>query len=172
MSQHLPDHLDPWRFTDLGKRISGSYPLVSMPRLRECLADTRGEVGFTLEFFHDEQHRACVRGKVEATLLLQCQRCLEVMPRPVQSSVSLAFVESIEEAEILPDTLDPALVEDGLVGLRDLIEDELLLALPQIPMHPAGTCSSQGGAEASLEGSEAVRENPFAVLAELKLNDK
>jgi uncharacterized protein len=172
MSQHLPDHFDPWRFTDLGKRISGSYPLESLPRLRESLVDTQGEVGFTLVFFRGEQHRACVRGKVEATLVLQCQRCLEAMPWPVQSSVSLAFVEGIDEAEILPDALDPVVVEDGLVRLRDLVEDELLLALPQVPMHPLGACGSQVGAETSPRGIEPVRESPFAVLSELKRNDK
>jgi len=166
----LPDHLDPWRFTDLGKRISGSYPLASLPRLRECLADTQGEVDFRLEFFNDERHRACAHGVVEATLVLLCQRCLDVMPWSVRSSLSLTFVEGIDEAELLPDSLDPVLVENAQVNLRDLIEDELLLALPQVAMHPMGECTSRMDEQASA-GDESGRRNPFAVLAELKRND-
>ena len=171
MSQHLPDHLDPWRFTDLGKRISGSYLLASLTRLRECLADPEGEVRFNLEFFHDERHRACVRGVIEATLALQCQRCLEIMAWPVHADVSLTFVESIDEAERLPETLDPILVENGQIILRDLIEDELLLALPQVAMHPIGGCKSRVE-EQPLVDDASVHANPFAVLAELKRNDK
>ena len=172
MSQHLPDHLDPWRFADLGKRISGSYPLASLPRLSECLTDTRGEASFSLEFFRDEQHRAGLRGIVEAVLIVQCQRCLEAMPWSVRSDVALAFVEGLDEAERLPDALDPVLVENGRVELRDLIEDELLLALPQVAMHPTGTCVSQHAAEQIQGDSEPERKNPFAVLAELKHSDK
>ena len=172
MSHHLPDHLDPWRFTDLGKHISGVYPLANMPRLRECLEDTQGEARFSLEFFRDQQLRACVRGQVEATLILPCQRCLKAIWWPVQSNVSLAFVEGIDEAEMLPDTLDPVLVENGLVRLRDLIEDELLLALPQVAMHPAGACATQVSAKQTSGEDNAESKSPFAVLAELKRSDK
>ncbi|MEN8166342.1 MAG: YceD family protein [Pseudomonadota bacterium] len=167
MSQHLPEHLDPWRFADLGKRISGSYLLGDLPRLREYLVDSQGEVSFTLEFSRDRRQRSCLFGKVEATLMLECQRCLDAMPWQVKSDVSVAFVEGIDEAERLPDELDPELVEDGQVKLRDLVEDELLLALPQVPMHPSGKCTGQLDGE-SEDSNDAVRENPFAVLAELK----
>lgn len=171
MSQHLPEHLDPWRFADLGKRISGSYLLGDLPRLRECLVDSQGEVRFTLEFSRDRRQRACLSGTVEASLMVECQRCLDAMPLQVKSDVSVAFVEGIDEAERLPDELDPELVEDGQVKLRDLVEDELLLALPQVPMHPPGECTGQLDDE-SETSDDAVRENPFAVLAELQRDDK
>jgi uncharacterized protein len=93
------------------------------------------------------------------------------MPLSVQSNLALAFVEGIEEAGSLPETLDPVLVENGRINLKDLIEDELLLALPQVAMHPIGECVSQVP-EQPPAGDESVRENPFAVLAELKRNDK
>ena len=172
MSQHLPDHLDPWRFADLGKRISGSYQLKDLPRLSLCLIDSQGEVSFTLEFFRDRQRRACLRGRVVSELLLQCQRCLDVMRLSVDSEVALAFVESIDEAEGLPDELDPQLVDEGRVSLRDLIEDELLLALPQVSMHPDEACKIRPDSGPGEEKPAAVRENPIAVLAELKRNDK
>lgn len=167
MSQHLPDHLDPWRFADLAKRVSGSYLLGDLPRLCECLADSQGNVNFDLEFSRDRQHRACLHGTVQATLILECQRCLETMLLPVKSELALAFVQGLDEAEMLPAELDPQLVENGRVEFRGLIEDEILIALPQVPMHPLDECVSGKG-----EVHDAVRENPFAVLAALKRQDK
>jgi uncharacterized protein len=93
------------------------------------------------------------------------------MSLPVRSNVTLAFVEGIDEAEMLPESLDPVVVENGLVILMDLIEDELLLALPQVAMHPPGECVAHAG-EHVPAGDEPLGKNPFAVLAELKRNDK
>ena len=171
MSQHLPDHLDPWRFADLAKRAEGSFLLVELPRLCDCLADPQGEVCFNLEFFRDKRNRACLHGAVEAQLILECQRCLETMLFAVNSKVELAFIEGLDEAESLPEELDPYLVNNGQVELRDLIEDELLLALPQVPMHPQGECVSDMGEQPD-EKPVMERESPFAVLAELKRQNK
>jgi uncharacterized protein len=171
MSQRLPDHLDPWRFAEQGKRLSGTSKLKDLPRLVACLADSDGEVRFDLEFYRDGSRRACLRGSVTARLCLECQRCLDKMELPVDSAVSLAFVESLDEAERLPDNLDPQLVEEGRIGIRDLIEDELLLALPQVALHPEGDCTPYVS-EAGDSGDEgATRANPFAVLEQLKRKD-
>jgi uncharacterized protein len=167
MSQRLPDHLDPWRFADLGNRISGAFELETLPRLAACLVDTDGEVRFDLEFYRNGSRRPCLRGQVTALLYLECQRCLEKMELPVDSRISLAFVESLDEAERLPEDLDPQLVEEGRVSLRDLIEDELLLALPQVALHPEGTCAPYV-AESGDRIGEEKRANPFAVLEQLK----
>ncbi|QYZ67534.1 MAG: hypothetical protein OI74_09450 [Gammaproteobacteria bacterium (ex Lamellibrachia satsuma)] len=172
MSQHLPDQFDPWRFADLGNQISGRFPLADLPRLRACLMDAEGEVAFDLVFQRDERRRACVQGDLRASLKLECQRCLGPMVLPVDAEISLAFVEGQDEAEALPEQLDPHLVEDGRVKLRDLVEDDLLLALPQVARHSEGDCTMQSADEPSLdpesESGKAERENPFAMLAELK----
>jgi uncharacterized protein len=167
MSQRLPDHFDPWRFADLAKRVKGSYLLADLPRLRDCLADQRGEVWFDLEFLRDAQGRACLQGTVETQLKLECQRCLKTMILPVKTELSLAFVAGLDEAEALPDHLDPELVENGLVLLRDMVEDELLLTLPHVPRHPVGECVPHE-VKRPPESGGALRENPFSILAQLK----
>ena len=172
MSHQLPDHLDPWRSADLGRRVAGVYRLQDLPRLAASLMDSAGEGGFTLEFVRDPQQRACLRGRVRCELLLQCQRCLQVMQLPVDSQVALAFVADLDAAAQLPREWDPHLVEGDRIRLRDLIEEELLLCLPQVAMHPlddcpAGTTSIQSG-----RAEAAARNNPFAVLAELYRDPK
>ncbi|MDJ0805502.1 MAG: YceD family protein [Gammaproteobacteria bacterium] len=171
MSQHLPDRFDPWRFADLAKRVNGCYLLGDLTRLSVCLADSQGEVCFDLEFYRDKQRRACLRGRVTAQLILECQRCLGPMAFEVDSKMSLAFVEGLVEADNLPDELDPQLVVSNQVQLRDLIEDEMLLALPQVPMHAIDECPSVRGAEPDID-SVALQESPFAVLAQLKRHDE
>ncbi len=129
MSKRLPEHLDPWRFADLGEAFAGSVALQDLSRLRESLLDDQGRASFELEFYRDERRRACLKGRVEATLLLECQRCLKAVLLKVSSDTAIAFVEGFDEAEQLPEALDPWMVEDQRVSLQDLIEDELLLGL-------------------------------------------
>ncbi|MGD8908506.1 MAG: YceD family protein [Chromatiales bacterium] len=176
MSQHIPDRLDPWRFADLGKVVNGVMRLDSLPRLSRCLLDAGGGVSFDLRFGRDNERRATLTGSISADLVLECQRCLEAVTLPVNADVSLAFVEGIEQAGRLPEELDPCLVADGRVLFRDLIEDELLLTLPQVAMHETGACPTnlKDGHVTVRDEAELVEpekksgENPFAVLAELK----
>jgi uncharacterized protein len=171
MSQRIPDRLDPWRFADQGREVEGSIPLESMPRLSACLLDVAGEAGFSLRFERDAQRRATLKGTIRADLILECQRCLEAMKLPVSTGTAVAFVEGQDQAAQLPESLDPCLVEEGQVHFRDLIEDELLLALPQVAMHDLAVCpaaSPESADEKPAEQGEQQDKNPFAVLAELK----
>ena len=124
-----------------------------------------------MRFERDRERRATLTGRITAELALECQRCLDVVMLPVEIDVALAFIEVIDQASLLPDALDPCLVEEGRVLFRDLIEDELLLTLPQVPMHESGTCSASHEDkpdESFVEPDKGSSENPFAVLAELK----
>jgi uncharacterized protein len=171
MPQRIPDRLDPWRFADLGKVVSGAIRLGSLPRLSRCLVNAEGEASFDLRFGRDSERRATLTGSISADLVLECQRCLEAVILPVKVDVSLAFVDGIEQAGQLPEVLDPCLVEDGRVLFRDLIEDELLLTLPQVAMHETGACPTHlkvRDEAVPVESDKRSGENPFAVLAELK----
>ena len=171
MSTRFPDRLDPWRFADLGKEISGELPLEAFSRLSACLLKPAGNVSFKLTFGRDQERRAVLSGWIKAVLSLQCQRCLEEVNLPIDTHLSVVFVQGLDEAEMLPDKLDPCLVEDELVAFRDLLEDELLLVLPQVAMHDPGTCDAPASGvaeEVPIESSKQKRVNPFSALAELK----
>ncbi len=167
----IPERLDPWRYADLGKSLSGTLRLDSLSRLGACLAVSDGDVSYELRFERDGERRAVMTGTISAELVLQCQRCLEPLDYPVETPVAVAFVEGIDQAGRLPESLDPCLVEEGGVSILDLVEDELLLTLPQVAMHPQGHCRNQPAALTRPEPAEPDTQssrNPFAVLAELK----
>ena len=172
MSSRLPDFVDPWRMADLGKVFSGYAAIVDLPRLAEAVSDVEGEVELRLVFDRDSGKRASITGFVKANLVLECQRCLSPMPALVESELNIALVRSTEEAERLPEQYDPLLLDEPRIRLLDIVEDELLLSLPQVPRHKEGECCSDLNQAtdqpvADLEESDK-RPNPFAILAELK----
>ena len=162
------DRADPWRLAAQGRTLTGRMALGSLPRLAPSLVDS-GDVEYRLAFHLDSDHRAVVSGQVAAKLLVQCQRCLEPLAIAVDSRFELAFVRGLDEAARLPETYEPAVAEDGRVRPADLVEDELLLALPPVPVHADPACAGQPAA--APPGAEADGKNltnPFAVLAALR----
>jgi uncharacterized protein len=171
MSERLPEHFEANALARRGARFSGSLALAQMPRLADSLQSPDGEVQVELEFALDPDGLVVIRGRIGAQLALTCQRCLESMTLPVDRSFTLGVVATEALAERLPESYDP-LVDGGQpVSTRDMVEDELLLSLPLVPMHPAEQCPAarQPPADGESEQPERpARENPFAVLAELK----
>jgi len=162
------DRTDPWRLAAQGRILAGRLALGGLPRLGPLLVDP-GDVEYRLAFHLDSDHRAVVSGQVAAKLLVQCQRCLEPLAIAVDSRFELAFVRGLDEAARLPETYEPAVAEDGRVRPADLVEDELLLALPPVPVHADPACAGQPAA--APPGAEADGKNltnPFAVLAALR----
>jgi len=79
--------------------------------------------------------------------------------------VELALMHDEDDAERLSDDKDYLVVpEQGLV-LADILEDELLLAIPYIPSHESCELEYRNPEEPV---GEPRRENPFQVLTALK----
>lgn len=149
----------------------GSLPLASMPRLRESLAATDGEVVFELEFGKDELGVAQLRVRAEAVLPLICQRTLETFALPVQIDTRLGLIAREEDEATLPADVEPLLISNGLLRLADVVEDELILAVPVVPVKP-GTASNRQVWSDPADPQEAETQNPFAALADIKVAKK
>ena len=134
MPQHSPvsvdGFVDPWHDCDEDRAYDGAYPLTELVRLTPLLASSEGGAAFALRFGHDDERRPVITGRVEAELSLTCQRCLQPMTLSVSSEVALSPVRGLEESARLPEALDPLLVVDNRVRLRDIVEDELIMAVP------------------------------------------
>ena len=162
MSPALPQFLNPWQALKTQAQFAGAVPLSAFSRLRSELVDLEGRLDYGLRFQRDEEKRGLILGWVSGRLRLTCQRCLQPMDYGVRCSVALALVSGIEEAKRLPEAYDPLLVEDAPMRSILLLEDELLLALPQIPRHPEGACRPPVSTELPRE------KHPFAALADWK----
>lgn len=181
--------LDPWRACRRGLAFTGDALLSAMPRLAAILAgsestDTSVDTGldaeatdeaarYELRFGRDRQGRSVVLGRVRARLRLPCQRCLEEVEIPVDAPIALALIRRDDDALELPEHLDPWLVAEDRLNPLDLVEDELLLAVPQVPRHPSGACGAGLSEGDELETADEDAESdaarrPFAILASLK----
>ena len=83
----------------------------------------------------------CVTGELTANLQLFCQRCLQAVQWPLKHSCCLSPVATEEAADKLVSDYEPWLVVEGKKAcLWTMIEDELLLSLPVVAMHPRDVC--------------------------------
>ena len=173
--QRLPFEVDPFRFAREGQKLETAVPLTQMKRLSKLLHSTDNEVEVELEFGVDVLGTHFLQGHLQGRLELICQRCLKSMQLDIDTTLSLGFVRNATKTDTVPGEYEPIVAENCRVVLLELIEDELLLALPQIPMHDPQACSAQvwqsGPEQADKNVSEAKADNPFSVLAELKKSD-
>lgn len=170
LTEPLPRTLDARKATARGVNISGALRPQQLPRLRALLASDEGSITVELAFLRDEENRYLVRVCVSAEVTLLCQRCLETMPSRLSSDNTLAVVWTDDQAARLPRHLDPLLVPGEECDLWDLVEDELILALPAFSYHDTVECRERLAdySAAPTEGAAGGRPNPFGVLAQLK----
>ncbi len=144
--------------------------LSTLPRLRALLVDDAGQATYELALRRDGDGRRLVEGAVRASLRVTCQRCLEPYDLPVEERFHLVLLEQHEGADDLPEGFDPLWLEQRMIRPKELIEDELILAVPAIPRHAPGECRAPGGADELVQAIDEQREHPFAALAAWKPN--
>ena len=168
MSAALPERVDVARQVQAGRIFEGRLSLSSMQRLRSSLADAAGDVRYVLEFGRDGLGIAYLAMRVEAGLPMVCQRTLDTFVFRAVIDQRLGLIASEREEAALPEGYEPLLVIDGELALADVIEDELILALPVVPLKPGAPLDWSDGTDDAREQSEPERPNPFAVLGSLK----
>ncbi len=151
--------IDGFEFASAGAMQHGAWPLRDFPRLRDILAFDSGEVSYTLNGVRDARGRPGLRVRVRGALQLRCQRCLEPMTLEVQSVEVLLLAATV--AEIHEEAADAQAPDRVVAGkdmpVRDLIEDELILAVPYAPRHER--CAPAPALEA-----DEKTDSPFAAL--------
>jgi len=174
MLERLPDIIKVQNLAETGRILEGKLSLASMQRLDLQLAegaDNANEAEVTLEFGIDVQGIKFLSGHIVAPVKMACQRCMGAMDYTVDISIKLAMIKSEEEAEELPDRYEPLLVNEPELSLVELIEEELMLALPIVALHENDDCPA-ATVDNDLQGTQPIetegKPNPFVVLAQLK----
>jgi uncharacterized protein len=150
--------IDGLEFARTGSKLQGAWPVAGFTRLRDVLRTDEGTLQYELRGVPEKQGRPALRLRVDGALQFVCQRCLGALEYPLHIEVSLQLAAT--QAEIDADPLEAEgperIVASREMPVRELIEDELLLALPLAPRHER--CA--GG------GAEAVRgeQLPFSAL--------
>ena len=158
--------IDAFEFCRHGSRPQGVTPVADMARLKSDLADGSGEVSWSLQGGTHAHGHPQITLSVAGRVHLVCQRCLAPFAFDMQSSTRLVLGQTDGHADEIEEQLDDESI-DVIVGsrecdIRDLIEDEALLALPSVPKHDV--CPDSG----LLDGLKAAKPSPFAGLKDLK----
>ncbi len=160
--------LDIDRLADGEADIDFAVPLAELPRLRSQLASVEGLVRGRVHFTRESGFVvADLTMSGEATLV--CQRCLQAMVEPVSSSVRVALITAESDVSRVPEHLEPVLAAGGRITAGELVEEELLLALPIVPLHgESSDCAVRavGRAEGAPEPEQSTQK-PFAQLDQL-----
>lgn len=161
-------HVDPLTLADRGRALSGVVPVSACKRLVHWLDSDEGEFAVELQFGRDESRRRVLTGRVRGRVMLTCQRCLGAFGLDLDLPIGVVLVDSEAEAETLPEEVDALVVGDGAtMHTVDMIEDDLILALPLI-----AKCPDSSGCEPAVEifdserisGQDAGSQRPFADL--------
>ncbi len=144
------------------------YALGQLPRLRGLLADSAGSLTARYEFGRGATGRCAVSVAIEACPRLVCQRCMEAYEFPVDAD---SEVEIVDAALAAADPLEEVFTSaEGLISLRELAEEELLLALPLVPACASPEACGRAPALGELTGAAPVAQEtvrPFAALQDL-----
>lgn len=148
-------------------RLERTLGLSQLPRLVEAgaLEGTRAHAELV---FGSLEGRTTIAVKVDGELFLACQRCLRPCVCAVDESALLAVTAS--DTGDVPGGYEPLLGDAERLSVVEVIEEQVLLGLPLVPMH--ATAAECGAVAAALEavGDEAVadeKQKPFANLRQL-----
>jgi len=169
MSREYPDWFDPRKAAEGRRTFGGSMRLDRMTRLAPLLAETSGEARFLAAIEFDGQGRVTIQMEVEARLPLICQCSLEPYLEAVHRQSLLGVISEMAEEALMPDNYEPVIMEHGRLSMLELVEDELLLGLPQVPRNPdfdAARLSVVDQDTADASARDANVQQPFAGLGE------
>lgn len=169
--------IDTYELTRSGQAVQGSAALAQFSRFIDGLPPQPDEtVEWVLTGTRNSLGQQFLDIHVKARPVVQCQRCMAPMPYPLDLNGRLQVVETEADLDVEddPDTspdewVEPILASTHLDVLA-LVEDELILGLPYVPMHEQCSTEALERAGQSQDGDAPAKPSPFAVLSELKKN--
>lgn len=138
----IPQHVSAARAIAGRQRFAGQLVVKQLPRLAIEVADTGGRLEIELEA-GKEGGESWLRGAIRGDLMLTCQRGLHPFGWTCDVKLVLRLVTTEAEEERLLKDFEPYLIRDDRLPLRELVEDEVLLALPMMPRCDDPDCAKR-----------------------------
>ena len=123
-----------------GSIWNGAIPIAKLPRLAAVLSDSEGELRVALAAERGSAGAPRLHGSIAGEPGLSCQSCMTEFRWPLRINLDLRPVFSEAEERRLLHECEPLLVQDDTLHLHELIEEEVLLAIPIAPR-----CEACGG---------------------------
>ncbi|MGR8921309.1 MAG: YceD family protein [Gammaproteobacteria bacterium] len=160
MAEQLPSEIDCRRLLADGGRLEGEIDAARMERVGGQFR-MAGAVAVSLEL-RREDGALRLEGRFTAPLEARCQRCLAWMELELGGEFSFTVDEQDNNEEDEDTIIAPA----GKLGVAALIEDEIVLACPMIPLHAERECRGDDAVAVESRPQEDTHR-PFAALGEM-----
>jgi uncharacterized protein len=165
-TQARTDAVSPHELARKGGQFTGEIPFVAFPRLASLVVGN--VVRVALQFERDDHDRTRVHGRAATTVTMECQRCVEPVERHIVAEIDFRVVGSDDDAREIADEIDAFVWTGDDIGVAELIEDDLILALPNQVCEAYDACPRRPELKYPTDARDEPepRSNPFAALAD------
>lgn len=171
----IPPTLDVKRAAEAAEVLSGQCELAVFERLVDLAPGAAGQglvrwqAVFSVRDDAQDDAQIWMTLDFDLQLPMTCQRCLGDVDVPVQAQRRFRFVQT----EALAEAQDDVCEEDVLVlsrtfNLAELLEDEILMAIPLLPRHEVCPVALKLSASDADFVDAPDKPNPFAALGAIK----
>ena len=161
-AQHIINSLE---FARKSLEIRDTIAHSDLQRVKDLLTPETGSLIWRLSGEISADKKARLHLTLTGNASVPCQRCLESMM--IALNISSEFILVKDESEIPPEEDDieeqDYIVAEAEMDVMQLVEDEILLALPYAPKHEIKDCAVKA------EVNELKAPNPFAALRDFKV---
>tara|TARA_B110000008_G_C16930106_1_gene548349 strand:+ start:1216 stop:1737 length:522 start_codon:yes stop_codon:yes gene_type:complete len=161
----IPGKINFYNFAKKEVSLNGNYKISELSRLSEISSNKNDKVEVDLNFHLENGKIPCVEGIIKLKLVLDCQRCLDNLEVDLKVTFGIAFTRNESQTDSLNDKFEIYLIEEEELDAKNLITDEILLAIPMAPSHDfdCGLKTDKG------DIVEEIRKHPFDALKKIKI---
>ena len=102
--------------------VCGSMSLERLPGFRDCLLDDEASIQIQLNFSIDESQQRLIQGKLQASVHVSCQRCLQPIAIELADDIRLALIDNEDAIGTLNAGWDPWICADHKLELAALVD--------------------------------------------------
>lgn len=177
--QKLPTKLNISSEANRKSDFKGIYEPKQLTRLQDIVASIEGNTKVSFSCFYDAIKTPLLTGTASVTVTLTCMRCFKPFLYEINIKFKLTPVKDDTQSYTIIDDYIPIVVDEfSEINLLEVIEDELILAIPINPMMDYDTCDYKtnvltfGDNLDETKPKDSTANSPFAVLSSLKNNFK
>ncbi len=115
--------------------LTGELDLGKLTRLEGLLHSNAGSVKASLRFRQRRDGWIGVELTYQAAVHLVCQRCLEPFRDDLTGRVDIVLADAASVPSAVPEGFEPFELEEGRLRPAELIEDEIIVAIPLVAKH-------------------------------------
>lgn len=142
-------HVDTWKLARERGSVEGNIDAHRLARVADLLAPGPAVLAWRVSGAADEEGLCALEIELAGKVMLTCQRCLGRLEWPVQVRRLVLLASSEAALEALDAGTDAEVVLAGVpLDPLELVEDELVLALPFAPRHADNACAVPADAAA------------------------